>query len=114
MTVQNLLDQYNPNKSFEYDNTVDRPFTNLKELDLNVSYIVQGMFINDNSYFGKTPVVVTPTHLVNLPQHLTETIEQMRSNDEIVDLVNAGAVGFNIYEYQNKFGTHRSIRFVAV
>lgn len=36
---------------------------------------------------------------VNLPKHLNNVIKEIRSDEKLVSDINAGAVGFSIYEY---------------
>lgn len=60
---------------------------------------VNALYINRKGRFGDSPVAVTSSELVNLPAHLTDTVREMMADEELVQAVNAGKVGFKIYEY---------------
>lgn len=65
------------------------------------SYKVRALYVND-SKFGKSPLATIDDCFVNLPNHLVEDVEQIISDDEIVEQINLGKVGFKIYEYTSK------------
>lgn len=62
-------------------------------------YPVKALFLNDKGRYGTHPVIVTDNELVDVPKHLTETVREMIADDECVDAINNGKVGFTIYEY---------------
>lgn len=92
---------------FEFEEK-EREFIKLSELvekyGIKKEYIVRALFINKESQFGKQGVIVTDDYNVNLPNHLTELIKEMRADEDVVDIINAGEVQFTIYEYENKKG----------
>lgn len=53
---------------------------------------------------------------VNLPRHLVPVIKEIRSDEKLVSDINAGLVGFKIYEYiSKKFNVKAySIRWVDI
>lgn len=83
-------------KDFGYKNLNDLFETFGKE---NV-YKINGLYTNTKSRFGESPVVATDDCLVNLPQHLTETCKQMMADEECVNAINDGKLGFTIYPYE--------------
>lgn len=60
---------------------------------------LNALYINRKGRFGDSPVAVTDNELVNLPAHLTDTVRDMMNDEELVQAVNAGKVGFKVYEY---------------
>lgn len=63
---------------------------------------ITGLFINQKSKFGPRPFVSTPAFLADLPAHMLSTIEQMISDPEVVEEINAGKVGFKLQTYTSK------------
>lgn len=113
-----ILNKYNTTARFDYDNEKERSFTTLKELyetnPKETEFVVEALFMNEKSHFGKAPVVVVGDCMVNFPQHLTESVEDMRRNNDIVDLVNERKVAFKIHEYTNKYGKAYGITWIEL
>src|SRR5699024_435609 len=113
-----IFAKYNKGSGFDFETPEHFKYKNLKELyhpNIDNTFKINAMFINTKSKFGNAPVVVTDNELINLPMHLTGTVEQMISDDEIVQAVNNGKAGIEIYEYtSNKWGTHYSVEFVEI
>lgn len=66
------------------------------------TYPVRALYINKKSKFGDAPVIaISNTELVNCPQHLLDTVNEMIADSELVDAVNNGEVSFKIYEYED-------------
>lgn len=115
MSINNILNQYNKGTSYVYDTEVERQYTNLSELyqgnGEQAEYPVEALFINKKSKFGDAPVIVSGGYLVNAPSHLTETVVEMRGNQELTELINERKVGFTIYEYENQYGKRHSLNW---
>jgi hypothetical protein len=95
-------------------------YTTLKELFENngkkTEYRIRALYINDGK-FGKQPTVIctlgNEVIKTSLPQHLTEVVERMRSDEEDVQAINDGLAGFTIYTYKSdKYGTCHSVNWV--
>ena len=118
MNLSEKLKQFNPNKPFVFDEEAHREFTDLEELvsinGLGETYVVHAMFINKKSKFGDSPNITLENVIVNFPSHLTDTVNEMMADDELVDFVNDRMLGFEIYEYTNKYGKAYSVRWVEV
>lgn len=63
-------------------------------------HTVKAMYINHKSKYGDAPVIVTDTCLVNFPNHMTETVEAMLQDDEVIEAVNSDKLGFMVYSYK--------------
>lgn len=87
---------------FTYDKEKSRPYTNLetlyKEHGKDKVYKVLGLYINEGK-FGEQGSAVLEDIQVNLPKHLNNVIKEIRSDEKLVSDINAGLVGFSIYEY---------------
>ncbi|ABV44468.1 DNA binding protein [Staphylococcus phage SAP-2] len=106
--VKEILSRHqNTTARFEFEEK-EREFIKLSELvekyGIKKEYIVRALFTNKESKFGVQGVIVTDDYNVNLPNHLTELIKEMRSDEDVVNIINAGEVQFTIYEYENKKG----------
>lgn len=87
---------------FDYDREKKRAYVSLETLytenGKDEVYKVLGLYINE-SKFGVQGSAVLDEIQVNLPKHLVPVIKEIRSNDKLVNDINNGAVGFQIYKY---------------
>ena len=101
--VNGLLNKYsNGGAKFEYDNEKERDYIKLGELDMSKTYPIEALFINTKGKFGDQGVIISGDYIVNLPNHLTEMIEEMRQDSEMVDAINQRLFDFEIYEKYNR------------
>lgn len=104
----NLIDGLNRGtRKFNYELTDRHVYKKLEELykeNKNGVYIVRMFYTNKKSLYGENEVVVTDDYIINLPKHLTETVEKIVENEEYIKLINEGKFAFNIYEYEYKQG----------
>lgn len=100
--------------------TKDFKFVKLKDLynDPNnggsdVIHSIHGVWVH-KSPLGESPVVIDEfkKQLVNLPEHMTDTVRQILSDPEAVQAIKDGKVGYTIYEYEARGKKCYSIRFV--
>lgn len=82
-------------EGFQY-NTLDVLYS---QFGNEVVFPLKALYLNDKGKFGTHPVAVTDKELVDLPKHMTETVREMIADDEAVDAINNGKVGFTIYQY---------------
>lgn len=71
----------------------------IEEFGYEQVYIVKGLYINTKSQYGAAPVAALDDRYVNLPSHLTGTVEEMLDDPAAIAAINNGAVGFSIYDY---------------
>lgn len=95
--------KYNTEKIFNID-TEGFDYKSLEDLfiDEDTEYPVCGLYINTKGNFGKEPIIATDEFYVNLPSHLVDTVEAMIKDEEAVEAINDGLVGFTIYQYHQK------------
>lgn len=81
------------------------PFMKLSELGERTEPIkILTMWINTKGKFGAHPVVATPSGLVDFPNSMTETMTEMITDDEVIEAVNSGKLGFTVRKYHsNKY-----------
>lgn len=110
-----ILDKYNGSR-FDFRAPEGTEWVKLKDLverdGEGAIYPLKAMYINRKSEYGDEPVLVTPNALVNAPHHLTNTVNDMLNDDELIKYINDGYVSFTIYQYTNKRGTGYSVRWV--
>ena len=110
-----ILDKYNGSR-FDYRAPENTEWIKLKDLfkrdGEGVVYQLKALYINTKSEFGDEPVLVTDKNLVNAPQHLTDTVQSMLGDSELIKYINDGNVGFTIYQFTNKRGTGYSVRWI--
>ena len=101
--VKDLLNKYsNGAAKFEYNNEKEREYIKLGELDSSKTYPIEALFINTKGKFGNKGVIIRGDYIVNCPQHLTEMIEDMRQDAEMVDAINQRLFDFEIYEFESE------------
>ena len=71
-------------------------------------------YINKKSKYGEHVVVYTGDWLVDIPQHMTETFKQIYNDDETIDDINNGRVGFSVVPYTKNHKQCYSIEFVDI
>lgn len=102
--LNNILNKYSNGGSpqYDYDNEKERDFIKLAELPQDKKYTIEALFINTKGKFGNQGVIVIENYFVNLPNHLTEMIEEMRSDNEVTEAINNRELAFEIYEFTSK------------
>ena len=97
-------------KDFEYETLHDLYVKNGKDF----VYEIKAMYINKKSLFGESPVIATSDCFVNLPSHLTDVVKEMMKDNEVVNAVNEGHLGFQIYTYETEHrnGLYYSVNWV--
>ncbi len=101
-----IASKYNKGARFTFQtDTSNFVFRSLEELykeGADKRFVrVRGMYINRKGNFGDSPVVLHDRFFVNLPQHLTGTVQEMLQDDDLIAAINAGCVGFKVYKYQD-------------
>lgn len=63
---------------------------------------IDGLFINKGK-IETQPVFISADRkqLINIPSHMTETAREILSDDDAVNDIKNGKVGFTIYEYES-------------
>lgn len=102
--LNNILKKYSNGGApqYDYDNEQERDFIKLAELPQDKKYTIEALFINKKGKFGDQGVIVIENYFVNLPNHLTEMIEEMRSDNEVTEAINNRELAFEIYEFTSK------------
>lgn len=87
--------------NFAYVKLVDI-FNSENEGGKDVIHNVNGLYVH-KSQLGDSPVIIDEENkrLVNLPGHTAETIREILSDDEAVEAIKSGKVGYTIYEYES-------------
>lgn len=101
-----IANKYNRQGSrFTAEIPEDLHFLKLSELDeSDTPFIILSMWINTKGKYGAHPVVATPSGLVDFPNSMTETVKEMIKDDEVIEAVNNGKLGFTIRKYHtNKY-----------
>lgn len=105
-----IANKYNRTKVFNFNIPQEFKYVSLSELfqknGSNKVYKVNAIYINRKSRYADAPVVATDSELVNMPSHMTDTVKQMLQDDEVIEAVNKGKLGFTIYQYENKQQGH--------
>lgn len=88
-------------------------YNDTKEGGGDVVHDINGIYVN-KSPLGLSPVIIDAVkgRLVNLPQHLAVTCQNILGDSDAVDDIKAGKVGYTIYEYEARGKKCYSIRFV--
>lgn len=97
---------------FQYIKLADI-FNSATEGGKDVVHNINGLYVH-KSPLGDSPVVIDEEHkrLVNLPAHTAETVREILADDEAVQTIKDGKVGYTIYDYESHGKTCYSISFV--
>lgn len=103
--VKNILNKYSNGEFPIYDfEKTDREFAKLSELELKTKYTILALFINTSGKFGDQGVIYTEDKMVNLPNHLTQLIKDLRSDSEVTQAINERELAFEVYSYESDNG----------
>lgn len=113
-----ILDKYNKGNPFNFEAPEEFEFVKPKDIfedkNENNKRPLKALFINTKSKFGDSPVAVTNTELVNLPNHMADDVRAMMQDDEVVDMINNDGVMIEIYTYENSYGTCYGVKFEEI
>lgn len=114
--MSNFASKYNKSVSkFSYKPEDKPDFKSLKNLYVDGGdnrFPVLGVYINHKGKYGDAPVAVSKPYFINLPKHLTETVEQMLMDEDFINAVNRGQVSAEIYRYETNGKECYSINWV--
>lgn len=105
--------------TFDID-TTDFQYTKLADIfnsenggGTDVIHDINGIYVH-KSQLGDSPVIIDEKNkrLVNLPSHTAETVREILADDEAVQTIKDGKVGYTIYEYESHGKKCYSISFV--
>ena len=118
--MSSLVSQLNKNhgeRPFKV-NAKDFDYINLKTLYIkdgeNTSYKVLGVYINEKGKFGAEPLAIIDGFKVNLPKHLLKDVQMILDNEDMIQAINEGHLGFQIEPYENARGHFYSVRWVEL
>lgn len=101
---------------FDYKAPENTPFASPSELvevnGIATVYPLRACYINKKGYYGEEAVLITNSHFVNAPKHVLETVKEILNDEQSIQLINDGKVGFKFYQYKNKFGEQIGIEWV--
>lgn len=97
---------------FQYTKLADI-FNSENEGGKDVIHNINGLYVH-KSQLGDSPVIIDEKNkrLVNLPSHTAETVREILTDDEAVQTIKDGKVGYTIYEYESHGKKCYSISFV--
>lgn len=97
---------------FQYAKLADI-FNSEYEGGKDVIHNINGLYVH-KSQLGDSPVIIDEKNkrLVNLPSHTAETVREILADDEAVQTIKDGKVGYTIYEYESHGKKCYSISFV--
>lgn len=115
MSLAAQLNRGHANNPFKVDSS-KFDFINLESLynkdGENTRYKVLGVYINKKGKFGPVPIAIIDGFKVNLPKHLLDDIQLILDNDDMIQSIIDGKLGFEIEPYQNARGHFYTIRWI--
>ena len=112
--MSKFTDRYNKGGHYEKSAPKDATYYKLAQLQEKKVYPVDALYINTKSKFGDAGVILSGESLINLPQHLTPTIKEMRADQELTEAINKGYFGFTVYRYEGSNGTGFSVNWCDI
>ena len=111
--------KFNKGKKFNID-TEGFEFVDRKDLFASEGegavFPLTAIFINTKSQYGDHPVFATDKFFVDAPAHMMDVVEDILKDDDAIEDINNGKVGFTLYEFtSDKYKVNSiGIRFVDV
>lgn len=94
-----LMNKYNKGTIDWGVETEGLDYVKLQDLEKGKSYKIAGIFINSKGNFGAHPVAICDGFLADIPSHQTENVQKMLADEEVIDAIKAGKVGFEVKTY---------------
>ena len=65
---------------------------------------IDGLYINKKGMYNDHPVAIIASEkiLLDLPSHMTDTVNEVLTDSESIDLIKKGLVGLKAHEYVDK------------
>lgn len=97
---------------FQYTKLADI-FNSQNEGGKDVVHKINGLYVH-KSRLGDSPVIIDEENkrLVNFPSYIAGTVREILADDEAVQAIKDGKVGYTIYEYESRGKKCHSISFV--
>lgn len=110
--------KFNKGHKFTFRTSGDVTYKKLSEIYENdeKTYKVYALYQHISKFGLNSVVAISENVLVDLPKHLNENITEILNDNEAIEAINNGLVGFTIYRYTNKKynKTGYSIRWVDI
>lgn len=103
-----FANKYNKGKERIFNIDIsDFQFMNMEDVFKNFgssTIKVDGLYINTKSDYGDHPVAIDVDNglLIDLPQHMTEVVEEILKDSESISLIKKGYVGLRAQKYVSK------------
>lgn len=103
-----FANKYNKGKERIFDIDIsDFQFMSMEDVFKNFgssTIKVDGLYINTKSDFGDHPVAIDVDNglLIDLPQHMTDTVNEILKDGESISLIKKGVVGIRAQKYISK------------
>lgn len=97
-----LMNKFNKGSIDWGTSTEGLEYKKLSELEKGKKYKVLGVFLNSKGNFGAHPVAICEGFLADIPAHQTENVQTMLQDQEVIDAIKAGKVGFTVETYNAK------------
>ena len=89
-----------------------------RDTDENEVFPLIAIYINGKSKYGAHPIAVTECDgklaQIDLPQHLTDVVNEMLKDDELFNGIKNGECGFTVREYESNGKTCYTVNFVDI
>lgn len=102
---------------FTYEPAENTPFIKIKELRAqkgNGPFEVKGLWIASRNSAEAHPIITINGFYVSAPAYKLQEVENILQDNPSIDEINAGKVGFVLYDYENKFGSQIGFRWVKL
>ena len=75
-------------------------------------YPVRALYVTHGGEYGPQPILVTDHFKLNAPSHMVRKFNEIMLCRRSVKLIDEGMVSFQLVEYENKYGTQLSIKWI--
>ena len=100
------IKRFNKAKLFDV-NLEGKVTVKLSELEEGQVFIVNAIMFTEKGRFGKSAFIVSGDNIVYLPKHKVKECEEILCDEEIVEAIKRGKIGFIPYSYDDETGAKR-------
>lgn len=100
------IKRFNKAKLFDVD-LDGKETVKLAELEQGAFFPVDAIMFTEKGRFGKSAFIVSGDKIVYLPKHKVKECEEILCDEEIVEAIKRGKIGFTPYSYDDETGAER-------
>lgn len=95
-----FADRFNKGKKIDWKvNTEGWEFKKCKDMTLNTVFPMKGCYVTKDNGYGEGGVIIANGYMVNAPQSFVATIKELMADEEAIQYIIDGHMGFEVQSF---------------